>query len=86
MTRPSKVLALVLGVLLACAASADARTRKGKQAAVAKPTANKAQARGQNRSPAGPVYAYGEYMGDDPDPFIRLMLSRDAAAHFDGAH
>ena len=26
---------------------------------------------------APPVYQYGQYVGQDPDPFIRLMLKRD---------
>lgn len=26
---------------------------------------------------APPVYAYGRYIGQDPDPFIRLQLKRD---------
>jgi hypothetical protein len=26
---------------------------------------------------APPVYAYGEYVGQDPDPFIRSQLKRD---------
>jgi hypothetical protein len=26
---------------------------------------------------APPVYAYGEYVGQDPDPFIRQQLLRD---------
>jgi hypothetical protein len=26
---------------------------------------------------APPVYAYGEYIGQDPDPFIRSQLLRD---------
>lgn len=26
---------------------------------------------------APPVYAYGQYVGQDPDPFIRLQLRRD---------
>jgi len=26
---------------------------------------------------APPVYQYGEYVGQDPDPFIRQMLMRD---------
>jgi hypothetical protein len=44
--------------------------------------------RGANLFPPGPVY-YGapgiEYLGTDPDPFIRQQLLRDLGAHFGGA-
>ena len=31
---------------------------------------------------APPVYAYGEYVGQDPDPFIRSQLLRDPATGY----
>ena len=31
---------------------------------------------------APPVYQYGEYVGQDPDPFIRLQLRRDPATGY----
>ena len=33
---------------------------------------------------APPVYAYGRYIGQDPDPFIRLQLKRDPATGYSG--
>jgi hypothetical protein len=33
---------------------------------------------------APPVYAYGEYVGQDPDPFIRLQLKRDPQTGYSG--
>jgi hypothetical protein len=44
--------------------------------------------RGANLFPPGPVYYGGpgvEYLGTDPDPFIRQQLLRDLTAHFGGA-
>ncbi len=40
--------------------------------------------RGTNLFPAGPVYNANDYLGDDPDPFIRLQLQRDLGAHYGG--
>ena len=31
---------------------------------------------------APPVYAYGKYVGQDPDPFIRQQLNRDPATGY----
>ena len=31
---------------------------------------------------APPVYAYGKYVGQDPDPYIRLQLLRDPATGY----
>jgi hypothetical protein len=31
---------------------------------------------------APPVFAYGEYVGQDPDPYIRLELRRDPATGY----
>ena len=42
--------------------------------------------RGTDRFPAGPLYFNGGvYMGDDPDPFIRDMISRDVSGRFGGS-
>jgi hypothetical protein len=32
---------------------------------------------------APPVYAYGKYVGQDPDPFIRQQLNRDPQTGYD---
>jgi hypothetical protein len=34
---------------------------------------------------APPAYAYGQYVGQDPDRFIRLQLKRDPASGYSGA-
>jgi hypothetical protein len=39
---------------------------------------------GANLFPVGPVYHANDYLGDDPDPFIRLMIQRDLGAHYGG--
>ena len=36
----------------------------------------------QSNGCAPPVYAYGRYVGQDPDPYIRLQLQRDPATGY----
>ena len=40
--------------------------------------------RGTNLFPAGPIYNGTDYLGDDPDPFIRSQILRDLGAHYGG--
>jgi hypothetical protein len=74
-----KLLAAAAFVLVAADASADPAPRKDKKKTAAAPPAVAAPARYRDKSlfPTGPVYLGTEYMGDDPDPFIRLQLLRD---------
>jgi hypothetical protein len=81
------VSAIGLALVLAAAAPADAaKARKHKKhgtAHAAAVTVN-SRYRGTNLFPAGPVYHANDYLGDDPDPFIRLQLLRDLGAHYGG--
>ena len=69
------------------ATSADAaQSRKHRRHAAAPTTVTVTPLqRGTNLFPAGPIYYAGEYLGTDPDPFIRLQIQRDLGAHFGGA-
>ena len=80
---PSRTLASVLALLFVLTAAADAKPRKDRQQSGAR--AATTVYRGANLFPAGPVYYGTEYLGDDPDPFIRQQLLRDLTAHFGGA-
>jgi hypothetical protein len=40
--------------------------------------------RGLNLFPAGPIYHARDYLGDDPDPFIRSQILRDLGTHYGG--
>jgi hypothetical protein len=33
----------------------------------------------------GPIYNGLDYLGDDPDPFIRSMIQRDLGAKYSGS-
>ncbi|MFN3655975.1 MAG: hypothetical protein ACK4UO_01825 [Pseudolabrys sp.] len=82
---PLKLLAAAIGIVVAAAAQADAAPRKAKKKAVASATASTASvpSRYRNKSlyPQGPVYNGNDYIGDDPDPFIRYQLFRDMSRY-----
>jgi hypothetical protein len=40
--------------------------------------------RGANLFHCGPIYDSNDYLGDDPDPFIRLMIQRDLGIKYGG--
>jgi len=73
--------AAALGFLLTCVADA-APARKRQQ--FARTGAVTAAYRGANLFPPGPVMYGTEYLGDDPDPFIRQQILRDLGTHFGG--
>jgi hypothetical protein len=75
-------LALVLAVGPADAAKAH-KQKKHVPAHAATATAN-SHYRGTNLFPAGPIYNGNDYLGDDPDPFIRSQILRDLGAHYGG--
>lgn len=81
-----KFMACVIGlaIVVAAAAPADAaKARKHKKVVrVHAVAAVQSKYRGTNLFPAGPIYHGNEYLGDDPDPFIRLMILRDLGAHY----
>ncbi|MGH6683567.1 MAG: hypothetical protein ACRECA_06530 [Pseudolabrys sp.] len=79
--------ALAFALAAAVPASATQARKHGSQrkhvARAATMTA-KSSDRGAGLFPAGPVYHANDYLGDDPDPFIRLMIQRDLGAHYGG--
>ena len=40
--------------------------------------------RGANLFHCGPIYNANDYLGDDPDPFIRAMIQRDLGIKYGG--
>jgi hypothetical protein len=85
---PRKTATALIAALLAVAFAlpAAAQTEKSKKRIAKKHHAAVSQstARGTNLFPAGPLYYAGVYLGDDPDPFIRLSLQRDISGRFGG--
>lgn len=85
---PVKLIASAIGLAVALAASAPAeaaKARKHKKVAGAHATVRvQSGYRGTNLFPAGPIYNGPDYLGDDPDPFIRSQIYRDLGAHYGG--
>ena len=85
---PLKLTVSAIGIVFALAAAvpadaAQARKHKKHVTAHAAQIGN-GKYRGTNLFPAGPVYFANDYLGTDPDPFIRLQIQRDLGAHYGG--
>jgi len=88
MTRPAEILVSVIGLTIVLAAPADAGYSRNHHKHVAASTggALHPRERGTNLFPPGPVMYGQQYLGDDPDPFIRSQILRDLPAHFGGGN
>jgi hypothetical protein len=78
---------LTMASLVLAATSLDAsaaHTKKHKRATAAPTTTSSALCRGANLFHCGPIYNGNDYLGTDPDPFIRLMIQRDLGAKYGG--
>ncbi len=84
------VSAIALAFVLAAAPADATKARKHKKQMTAHVTGHAATAtansryRGTNLFPAGPIYNGTDYLGDDPDPFIRSQILRDLGSHYGG--
>ena len=78
----SLLLTVSLATTLAANANAATKTKKPKSAAPAASSAS--TCRGSNLFHCGPIYNSTDYLGNDPDPFIRLMIQRDLGAKYGG--
>lgn len=91
MFKPYKLsiltLGLAAGVALALPASAQQakEPKQKKQVTAQAPQRPNSAYRGTDQVQAGPLYYQGYYLGDDPDPAIRLQIMRDLGARFPGA-
>jgi hypothetical protein len=78
------VLSLAVGFALMVPASAEpAEAPTQKKLTIARNAKNvNPGCSGQEKFRCGPLYFQGYYLGDDPDPFIRLQIARDLKARF----
>jgi hypothetical protein len=76
------ILLLVFAVSLAAASSAEAKKIRTAKPAVS--AGSVASCRGSNLFHCGPIYNSDDYLGNDPDPFIRLMIQRDLGSKYGG--
>lgn len=77
------------GLSLVVADAASARARKVTGQCVDRPSTFSIEKllfgpRPQPNNCAPPVYTYGEYVGQDPDPNIRAYMRRDPATGYSG--
>jgi hypothetical protein len=78
------LLTTAFAVAFACIASAqEQKPRKHKKVAAHSSKVVSA-ARGEGLYPRGPLYNGPDYIGDDPDPFIRSQLMRDLSGRYGG--
>jgi len=77
-----KVLTGILGVSVMLTANAAVAAKKQKP--VAPQAANSSLCRGANVYQCGPLYNSTDYLGTDPDPFIRAMIQRDLGPKYGG--
>jgi hypothetical protein len=88
MSTSIRFLVLAVGLAVALASPAEAaKKRKPQGAAAPQTTAAYPAAARQGRQdlfPPGPVVFGRDYIGYDPDPFIRSQILRDLGAYYGG--
>jgi hypothetical protein len=83
----SRALWLIVTVCLAAtlaAASASASTKTKRARSPTPAVSTTSTCRHPNLFHCGPLYNSTDYLGNDPDPFIRLMIQRDLGAKYGG--
>jgi hypothetical protein len=81
----SVILSVILSVMQAPSADAGHKLRHPHAGTPPTVVAGTAQhCRGANFFHCGPLYNANDYLGDDPDPFIRLMIQRDLGIKYGG--
>lgn len=84
-SRSAMLSACVLGASVIFTFAAQAATKKANHSGAYRPQAASnasATCRGPNLFRCGPLYSSYDYLGTDPDPFIRTMIQRDLGAKY----
>jgi hypothetical protein len=84
-SRSVTLMICVLGAGVILTSAAHAANKKAKQSGAYAPhpaSSATAACRGANLYPCGPIYSSYDYLGTDPDPFIRTMIQRDLGAKY----
>ena len=88
MFKPSTLsivaLSLAAGVVFTVPASAQQAKDPKQKKQVASQNVQRANPSVRGPEARGGLYYQGYYLGDDPDPFIRLQIMRDLGARFPG--
>ena len=88
MSTSVKVLVVAVGLAIILAFPAEAAKKRKPQAQVtpqAKATTTASARQGRpDLFPPGPVFFGPDYLGYDPDPFIRSQILRDTGVYYGG--
>ncbi len=85
-SRLAKLLCPFSVVLMLGQWSVDTAHAAKKPRAVASHAAQSVPCRGAQVFHCGPIYNGNDYLGDDPDPFIRQMIQRDLGIKYGGTN
>jgi len=83
--RPAMLSVCVLGAGAILTSAAHAANKKANHPGAYRPQAASsasATCLGPNLFRCGPLYSSYDYLGTDPDPFIRTMIQRDLGAKY----
>jgi hypothetical protein len=84
-SRPLRLLVAGLSVAAVLAPSFDAAAKaKRHKPATQYAAGSSGNCRGAGNFRCGAVYNGNDYLGDDPDSFVRLMIQRDLGAKYGG--
>ena len=75
---------LALGLVQASSAAAAGKIKRPRSYPPTVVADASSHCRGANLFHCGPLYNGNDYLGNDPDPFIRLMIQRDLGAKYGG--
>jgi len=81
-SRSFKSLVCGLSLALILTSSANAAKRVRKPVPHQATAASSERCRGANLFACGPIYNGDDYLGKDPDPFIRSQILRDLGAKY----
>jgi hypothetical protein len=78
------LLTFAVGIALVTPAAAQTPAPAKKKQMLTRGAPSAITYRGTDKFPAGPLYHGNDWLGDDPDPFIRLQIQRDLSARYGG--
>ncbi len=83
-SRSLKLLVPALSLVVVLASGVDAVAKTKRQRPAAQYAGTSSTCRGAGNFRCGAVYNGRDYLGDDPDSFVRLMIQRDLGARYGG--
>ena len=75
----------MIGLTAVATSTASASGRAAKHPGQLTASTVSSRCEGSYKFRCGPIYNAYDYLGDDPDPFIRAMIQRDLGAKYGGS-